>query len=117
MESLNIQYHRPWGSFTVLADETDHKVKRIVVKPGKRLSLQKHQKRSEHWYILSGVALATLDKDEIKLEAGKTIDISKGSVHRVLNPGIDELVFIEVQTGEYFGEDDIERLEDDFDRM
>ncbi len=108
--------HRPWGYYQVLSDEPDHKVKRIVVYPGKRLSLQKHKKRDEHWYVIAGTALVTLDADEVKVEKGESVNIERGTLHRVRNTGDTNLVFIEVQTGEYFGEDDIERIEDDFGR-
>lgn len=109
---------RPWGSYTVLDDEArDHKVKRIVVLPGKRLSYQRHAKRSEHWLIIDGDAVVTLEGSEIALGPGASIDIPAGSAHRIENPGDRELVFIEVQHGSYFGEDDIVRLEDDFGRV
>jgi len=108
--------HRPWGYYQVYADEADHKVKRIVVYPGKRLSLQRHQRRAEHWYVLSGEALVTRDDRDIHLVAEQSIDIPRGAIHRVANPGDRDMAFIEVQTGDYFGEDDIERLEDDFGR-
>jgi len=108
--------HRPWGYYQVYADEADHKVKRIVVYPGKRLSLQRHQRRAEHWYVLSGEALVTKGDEEIPLVAEQSIDIPRGAIHRVANPGTRDMAFIEVQTGDYFGEDDIERLEDDFGR-
>ena len=109
--------HRPWGYFQVLADEPDHKVKRIIVYPGKRLSLQKHRLREEHWYILSGRALATRDQEQIPLIKGGAVDIPQESVHRIENIGSDNVIFIEVQSGAYFGEDDIERIEDDFGRI
>ena len=108
--------HRPWGYYKVLADEPDHKVKRIVVYPGKRLSLQKHQKRSEHWFVVSGQGIVTLDGQRLNKKGGESVNIPCGSVHRMENTGTDDLSFIEVQTGEYFGEDDIERLEDDYGR-
>ena len=108
--------HRPWGYYQVYADEADHKVKRIVVYPGKRLSLQRHQRRAEHWFVLSGEAVVTRDDKEIHLVAEQAIDIPRGAVHRVANPGTENMAFIEIQTGDYFGEDDIERLEDDFGR-
>jgi mannose-6-phosphate isomerase-like protein (cupin superfamily) len=108
--------HRPWGYYQVLADEPDHKVKRIVVYPGKRLSLQRHGLREEHWYILSGQALVTRNQDKIQLKKGEAVDIPQGAVHRIENIGSSNVTFIEVQSGEYFGEDDIERLEDDFGR-
>lgn len=108
--------HRPWGYYEVLADCEDHKVKRIVVYPGKRLSLQKHRHRSEHWMIMKGAALVTRGSEELELKAGQAIDIPKGTRHRVLNTGEEPLIFIEIQTGDYFGENDIERYEDDFGR-
>lgn len=115
-EFLQITEHRPWGSFTILADEADHKVKRIIVKPGSRLSLQRHQKRQEHWLIVKGVATITLNDKILTLNPGEAVDIPTRAIHRVENKGQEELVFIEVQLGEYFGEDDIERLEDDYGR-
>jgi len=108
--------YRPWGYYEVLSDEPDHKLKRITVYPGKRLSLQRHRRRSEHWYIVQGSAVVTLDDREINLEGGSSVDIPKGAAHRIENLGADNMVFIEVQTGDYFGEDDIERLEDDYGR-
>ncbi|MBU2514738.1 phosphomannose isomerase type II C-terminal cupin domain [bacterium] len=117
MEQLNTEYHRPWGYYIILADEKDHKVKRIVVKPGKRLSLQRHQKRTEHWFVLFGQAVVTLNDQEIVVHPGETVDIPETAWHRVQNTGTEEMAFIEVQTGDYFGEDDIERAEDDFGRV
>jgi mannose-6-phosphate isomerase len=108
--------HRPWGYYQVYADEPDHKVKRIVVYPGKRLSLQRHQRRMEHWYVLEGEAVVTRGDEEVHLKEGESVNIPRGAVHRVRNPGTKDMAFIEVQTGDYFGEDDIERLEDDFGR-
>ena len=108
---------RPWGYYRVLADETDHKVKRITVQPGKRLSLQRHNKRSEHWYIVSGEGIVTLDNKDLTLSVGDSIDIPRYSIHRMFNKSKNDVVFIEVQRGEYFGEDDIERLEDDYGRV
>lgn len=108
---------RPWGSYTILDESAFHKVKRIEVLPGKRLSYQRHQHRTEHWYVIQGKAKVTLNGDQILVSEGKSIDIEKGAAHRVENPNASEiLVFIETQTGTYFGEDDIERLEDDFGR-
>ena len=109
---------RPWGNYTVLNDDApDHKVKRIVVHPGKRLSYQRHAQRAEHWFIVSGAAKVTLDGEDIALGPGESIDIPRGSAHRIANVGETDLVFIEVQHGTYFGEDDIVRLEDDFGRV
>jgi mannose-6-phosphate isomerase len=107
---------RPWGSFTVLDEGEGYKVKRIEVLPKKRLSYQKHSRRSEHWFIVAGKALVTLDDKEYLLEKGQSIDIPLGSAHRVENPDSEKLVFIEVQLGDYLGEDDIVRLQDDYGR-
>jgi mannose-6-phosphate isomerase len=108
---------RPWGNYTVLSDDApDHKVKRIVVHPGKRLSYQRHARRAEHWFIVAGTAHVTLDGVETELAAGQAIDIPLEGAHRIANHGDTDLVFIEVQHGTYFGEDDIVRLEDDFGR-
>ncbi|HLU42953.1 MAG TPA: phosphomannose isomerase type II C-terminal cupin domain [Microthrixaceae bacterium] len=108
---------RPWGSYTVLSDEADHKVKRIVVHPGRRLSYQRHSQRSEHWFIVSGSGNFVLDDATKPVGPGDAVDIPRGSAHRIENTHASEpLVFIEVQHGTYFGEDDIERLEDDYGR-
>jgi mannose-6-phosphate isomerase len=107
---------RPWGTYTVLEEDRGFKVKRIEVLPGKRLSYQKHAQRAEHWFVVEGTAKVTLDGDEINVPAGKAIDIPIGAAHRVENPGDQNLVFIEVQRGNYLGEDDIVRLQDDYGR-
>ena len=107
---------RPWGTFTVLDEGVNYKVKRIEVLPGKRLSYQKHAQRAEHWVVVLGTAKVTLDDREIILTVGEAIDIAVGSAHRVENSGDDLLIFIEVQRGNYLGEDDIVRLQDDFGR-
>jgi mannose-6-phosphate isomerase-like protein (cupin superfamily) len=108
---------RPWGTFTVLGDGDDCKVKRLTVDPGQRLSYQRHQHRAEHWVVVSGQARVTLDGQDHDLGPGQSIDIPRGGAHRVSNPGPDELVFVEVQLGDYFGEDDIIRLSDDYGRV
>lgn len=108
---------RPWGSFTVLEDQKNYKVKRIEVLPGKRLSYQRHEKRTEHWCIVEGQGVVTLDGRELTLACGEAIDIPRRAAHRIHNPGLGLLTFIEVQRGEYFGEDDIIRLQDDFGRI
>jgi mannose-6-phosphate isomerase len=108
---------RPWGKFTILDEGEGYKVKRIEVFPAKRLSYQKHAKRAEHWFVVSGVARVTLDDEMYELSAGESIDIAIGAAHRVENAGDSgNCIFIETQTGTYFGEDDIVRLEDDFGR-
>ena len=107
---------RPWGRFTVLDEGTDYKVKRIEVLPGKRLSYQKHSKRSEHWVIVEGTGRVILGHHQIITEVGHTVDVPVETPHRVENIGRGNLVFIEVQRGSYLGEDDIVRLQDDFGR-
>jgi mannose-6-phosphate isomerase len=107
---------RPWGTYTVLEEAPNFKVKRIEVLPGKRLSYQKHSQRAEHWFVVEGTARVTLDGKDITINAGEAIDIPIGSAHRVENRGDDDLIFIEVQRGTYLGEDDIVRLEDDYGR-
>jgi mannose-6-phosphate isomerase len=108
--------YRPWGYYSVLADELDHKVKRIVVYPHKRFSLQRHARRDEHWYFITGQGLAVKGDGEVAVGPGSALNVPRETVHRLTNTGSGDLVFIEIQTGDYFGEDDIERLEDDFGR-
>ncbi len=108
--------HRPWGTYEVLLDHENYKIKRIVVKPGKRLSLQKHFHRNEHWIVVSGTATVTVG-DEVKLiRPNESTYIKMGEVHRLENQGKIPVVLIEAQVGEYTGEDDIVRIEDDFKR-
>ena len=107
---------RPWGEYRVLEDREDYKVKRIDVLPGKRLSYQRHERRSEHWIIVRGRARVTLDGKELIRGLGETVDIPAHAAHRIESIGDDVLTFVEIQQGDYFGEDDIERLEDDFGR-
>jgi len=107
---------RPWGRYEVLQEGATYKVKSIHVNPGKRLSYQRHQKRSEHWYVTDGSGEVTLDGKVQVVSRGSIIEIPQGMLHRISNTGSSELIFIEVQTGSYFGEDDIERVEDDFGR-
>jgi len=109
--------HRPWGSYTVLEDAEDCKVKRLVVKPGEVLSLQKHARRSEHWTVVQGTAKVRVGDNEFLLAAGETTHIPKETLHRLENPGTEDIALIEVQTGDYFGEDDIVRLEDRYGRV
>lgn len=108
---------RPWGGFLVLEDQPTHKVKRIWIEVGQRLSYQKHSKRSEHWVIIDGQAKVILNGKEIFLEPGGSIDIPKGSAHRIGNIGKGILSFIEIQRGEDFAEEDVIRLEDDYGRV
>tara|TARA_B100001057_G_scaffold59679_3_gene52905 strand:- start:9928 stop:10278 length:351 start_codon:yes stop_codon:yes gene_type:complete len=107
---------RPWGRFFVIHNENNYKLKRIEVDPGGRLSYQYHNKRSEAWTIVEGVGKITLDNKVQEYTQGQTVLIPQGVKHRVENNEIDKLVFIEVQTGSYFGEDDIVRVEDDYNR-
>lgn len=108
--------HRPWGYYDDLRESADHKIKEIVVNPGERLSLQKHQRRAEHWIVVRGEALVTVGKQETLLKSGQSVDVPMGAKHRISNPGSTSLLLVEVQMGDYFGEDDIIRLEDDYDR-
>lgn len=106
----------PWGKWEVLLDEKCCKVKKITVLPGKRLSYQKHFKRQEHWMVVEGTATVTLN-DEIKtIKTGEYIDIPQEAAHRIANEENEPMVFIEIQRGTYFGEDDIVRLQDDYGR-
>ena len=107
---------RPWGRFYVIHDEVNYKIKRIEVNPGQRLSYQYHKKRSEAWTIVSGSAIVTINGDEKQLNVGETVFIPQGAKHRVENKSNNKLEFIEVQTGSYFGEDDIVRIQDDYNR-
>lgn len=108
--------HRPWGSFTILEDAEDCKVKRLVVKPGQVLSLQLHHRRSEHWTVVQGVAKIRLGDEEFLLSQNESTYIPVETLHRLENPGSTDVHLIEVQTGDYFGEDDIERFEDIYGR-
>ena len=107
---------RPWGFYEVILDEQEYKVKRITVFPNHILSLQSHLKRAEHWFIIEGQAKVFLDNQNLFLEKNEVVDIPKGTKHRIENIGKDKLVFIEIQTGEYFGEDDIIRYQDIYGR-
>lgn len=107
---------RPWGAFYVLVDQDNTKVKRLVVNPGQRLSLQSHKHRDEHWVIVAGVGEVTLDDETIRVEYGRHIFVKRGTRHRIACTGESPLEFIEVQTGDAFPEDDIVRFEDDYNR-
>jgi mannose-6-phosphate isomerase len=109
--------NRPWGKFEILSDDSSHKVKRLTVEPGHRLSYQRHAHRSEHWFMVAGEGVVTIDGVAQKVAAGTAVDVPVGAAHRIENPGSSSLVFIEVQHGSYFGEDDIERLDDDYGRL
>ena len=107
---------RPWGYYTVLLTEETCQVKKLLVNPGKRISLQSHKFRAEHWFIVSGRGTAELDGKEIEVGPGDTIDVPIGCKHRVSCHSAEPLVFIEVQTGSSFDESDIVRHSDDFGR-
>ena len=117
LPNIHVTAHRPWGTYTILDESEGYKVKRIVVKPGKRLSLQKHHHRSEHWIVVSGAAIVTRGTDEYPVHANESTYIPMGEIHRLENVGKIPLVMIEAQVGEYVGEDDIVRIEDDFKRI
>lgn len=108
--------HRPWGSYTILLESPNYKIKQIIVKPKGRLSLQKHFHRNEHWIVVSGSAYVTIGERTSFLKANESTYIPMGEVHRLENPGLLPLILIEVQMGEYLGEDDIVRLSDDYAR-
>ncbi|MGC1309536.1 MAG: phosphomannose isomerase type II C-terminal cupin domain [Phormidesmis sp.] len=107
---------RPWGSFTVLEEGTGYKIKRIEVKPGHRLSLQMHHHRSEHWIVVSGTAKVTCGDTEVMLCTNQSTYVPPCTTHRLENSGVIPLILIEVQNGEYLGEDDITRYQDDYAR-
>lgn len=117
LPNIHVTAHRPWGTYTILDESNGYKVKRIVVKTGKRLSLQKHYHRSEHWIVVSGTAMVTRGEKEYVVKANESTYIPMGEVHRLENIGKIPLVMIEAQVGEYVGEDDIVRISDDFKRV
>lgn len=108
---------RPWGTYTVLDENSNYKIKRIVVNPGERLSLQMHHHRSEHWIVVSGTAKVTCGDKVSIVNINESTFIPIGSNHRLENPGVIPLTIIEVQSGEYLGEDDIVRFQDDYNRV
>ena len=107
---------RRWGSFTTLEEGPGYKIKRIEVNPGHRLSLQMHYHRSEHWIVVSGTAKVTCGDKEKILGANESTYVPQCTSHRLENPGVIKLILIEVQNGEYLGEDDIVRFQDDYSR-
>ena len=107
---------RPWGNYKILLTERDCQVKRIEILPHARFSLQKHARRAERWIVIAGSGVATVGKKKRPVSPGSYIEVPRGEVHRMENTGEKPLVFIEVQNGDYLGEDDIVRLEDDFHR-
>ena len=115
MNNDNIS-ERPWGKYWKLYEEPGVWVKRIEVNPGGRLSLQRHSHRSEKWVVVAGEGLAIVDEQEIPVKAGVVVDVPLGAIHRIGNLGKDKLIFIEVATGDLLSEEDIERIQDDYDR-
>ena len=107
---------RPWGHFEVVRDDDAFKIKLIFVRPGHRLSLQRHQRRSEHWVVASGRADVEVGEHRLQLGPGESVDVPRLTWHRLGNSGSEDLVLLELQMGEYFGEDDIERRADDYGR-
>jgi mannose-6-phosphate isomerase-like protein (cupin superfamily) len=107
---------RPWGQFTVLHDGNDCKIKKIIVHPNKRLSLQSHEHRKELWLVIKGRGRAQLDDDILPIHVSSIIVVEQKQKHRLINDSEEDLEIIEIQTGSYFGEDDIIRYEDDFNR-
>jgi len=117
LHHIHLTAHRPWGTYTILEDTPGYKIKRLVVKPGKRLSLQKHFHRNEHWIVVSGTATVTVGKEVKTIRPNESTYIRMGETHRLENEGKIDVVLIEAQVGEYTGEDDIVRIEDDFKRV
>lgn len=118
-QTIDVNKHdiRPWGQYWVLEDTDNHKVKHIEVNPGGRLSYQYHHHRSEIWTVVAGIATVTLEGDVKEYKKGEVVMIPLGAKHRVQNAGTELLELIEVQLGTYFGEDDIIRIEDDYERQ
>jgi mannose-1-phosphate guanylyltransferase len=114
---LHTEVHRPWGVYTVLENSTNHKIKRIEVKPGGSISLQLHHHRNEHWIVVSGIAEVINDGESYLLNQNESTYILAGHKHRLSNPGVVTLIMIEVQTGDYLGEDDIVRFDDEYGRQ
>ncbi len=116
LHNVHLTGHRPWGTYTILEDSPGYKIKRIEVKPGKRLSLQKHFHRNEHWIVVSGTATVTVGDETKLIRPNESTYIKMGEVHRLANEGKIPVVLIEAQVGEYTDEDDIVRVSDDFNR-
>lgn len=114
---MNEITERPWGTYEVLYDGPKCKVKKIVVRPGQKPSYQYHYKRNEVWTVVEGTGVLTLNDIKYPMSAGDTFEIPVGAKHRPHNNGTEDLVFIETQWGEYFGEDDIVRIEDEYNRI
>ncbi len=116
LHNIHLTGHRPWGTYTVLEESAGYKIKRIEVKPGSRLSLQKHFHRNEHWIVVSGTATVTVGDETRLIRPNESTYIKMGELHRLTNEGVIPVVLIEAQVGEYTGEDDIVRIDDDFNR-
>jgi mannose-1-phosphate guanylyltransferase len=116
LHNIHLTGYRPWGTYTILEDSPGYKIKRIVVKSGKRLSLQKHFHRNEHWIVVSGTATVTVGEEVKIIRPNESTYIKMGELHRLENKGKIPVVLIEAQVGEYTGEDDIVRIEDDYNR-
>jgi mannose-1-phosphate guanylyltransferase len=117
LHNIHLTAYRPWGTYTVLEDTPGYKIKRIEVKPGSRLSLQKHFHRNEHWIVVSGTATVTVGDETRLVRPNESTYIKMGEIHRLTNEGVIPVVLIEAQVGEYTGEDDIVRIQDDFKRV
>ncbi len=107
---------RPWGSYQVIEKTEKYQIKKIIVSPKSQLSYQSHKYRDEHWFIIEGEGVVVLDEKEIKVNKGQSIDIPAGTKHRMKNISNENIFLLEIQTGTYFGEDDIIRYEDDYGR-
>ena len=111
-----LEVFRPWGSYRSILLSDGHQIKEIFVEPGQRLSLQSHKLRSEHWIVTKGPVLVTIDEKIHELVSGSHIFIPQGARHRLANPGTEKIKIVEIQIGDYLGEDDIIRYEDDYQR-
>lgn len=116
MTNVHVTAHRPWGTYTVLEEHTKYKVKQITVRPGAKLSLQYHHHRSEHWIVVSGTATVSVGEKTFELAPNESTYIPKEAKHRLANNQKEDLILIEAQVGNYLGEDDIVRLQDDYKR-
>ena len=117
LTELPATVQRPWGSYSTLKKEDSYQVKRLTVAPGHKLSLQYHHKRSEHWVVTHGKAIVQIGDEEFETNTGEYRYIPVGEKHRLMNVGEEELVLIEIQVGDYFGEDDIVRIDDIYGRI
>jgi mannose-1-phosphate guanylyltransferase len=116
MTNVHTTAHRPWGTYTILEASAAYKVKKIIVRPGAKLSLQYHHHRSEHWIVVSGIATVTIDDKTMELKQNESTYIPKEAKHRLANNHHENLVLIEAQVGTYLEEDDIVRIQDDYKR-